>query len=83
MQGCNWCTFEDRGDTPAAEWDAITFKALSRLAEEHPNLCKRIPFIDLWSEDRGLPWYHDLVFNVSAGSRDCAQGADDSPPANR
>ena len=65
MQGCNWCSFEVDGNTPAAEWDAITFKALGRLAETHPNLCKRIPFYDLWNDEKPLPWYHDLVFNVS------------------
>lgn len=64
-QGCNWATFEERGDTPAAEWDAITFKHLGRLAEEHPNLCRRIPFYDLWTEKKPTPWYKGLVFNVS------------------
>ncbi|TXT07599.1 uncharacterized protein COLE_04523 [Cutaneotrichosporon oleaginosum] len=64
--GCNWCTFEERGDTPAAEWDAITFKFLGRLAQEHPNLCRRIPFWDLWNAKKATPWYKGLVFNVHA-----------------
>ncbi|CAK9787386.1 nucleotide-binding domain-containing protein [Cutaneotrichosporon oleaginosum] len=62
--GCNWCTFEERGDTPAAEWDAITFKFLGRLAQEHPNLCRRIPFWDLWNAKKATPWYKGLVFNL-------------------
>ncbi|BEJ15340.1 hypothetical protein CspHIS471_0411070 [Cutaneotrichosporon sp. HIS471] len=61
--GCNWCSFEESGDTPAAEWDAITFKHFGRLAEEHPNLCKRIPFVDLWPEKK-TPWFKGLVFNL-------------------
>jgi hypothetical protein len=68
--GCNWCTFEERGDTPAAEWDAITFKYLGRLAQERPDLCRRIPFWDLWNEKKATPWYKGLVFNVSVRARE-------------
>ena len=64
-KGCNWCSFETDGTTPAAEWDAITYKYLGKLSKEHPDLCKRITFYDVWDENRGKPWYSDLVFNVS------------------
>lgn len=66
--GCNWYSFAE-GGTPAAEWDAITFGKLAKLAEDHPDLCEKIPFCSVWdlpkSDAESEPWFKDLVFDVS------------------
>lgn len=66
--GCNWYSFAE-GGTPAAEWDAITFSKLAKLAEDHPDLCEKIPFCSVWdlpkSDSESEPWFKDLVFEVS------------------
>jgi hypothetical protein len=49
-QGCNWHSFESDGTTRQAKWDHTTFKRLAEVAEKHPDLCKRIPFYNVWSD---------------------------------
>ncbi|WOO83412.1 D-amino-acid oxidase [Vanrija pseudolonga] len=61
--GCNWQSFEEAG-TPEAEWDAITFKKLSVVARDHPDLCKLIPFVVVSDDpNEPLPWFSSLVPN--------------------
>lgn len=66
--GCNWFSFAE-GGTPAAEWDAITFGKLAKLAEDHHDICEKIPFCSVWdlpkSDAESEPWFKDLVFDVS------------------
>ncbi|ODN92140.1 D-amino-acid oxidase [Cryptococcus wingfieldii CBS 7118] len=61
--GCNWFSFA-QGGTPAANWDTITYKQFGKLAEEHPELCEKIPFCSVWDTPKGkegTPWFHKLV----------------------
>ncbi|WVQ72667.1 hypothetical protein IAR50_002226 [Cryptococcus sp. DSM 104548] len=61
--GCNWFSFA-QGGTPAAEWDTITYRQFGKLAEEHPELCEKIPFCSVWDTpvgEAGTPWFHKLV----------------------
>ncbi|OXG14759.1 D-amino-acid oxidase [Cryptococcus neoformans Tu401-1] len=64
--GCNWFSFAE-GGTPAAEWDAITFGKLAKLAEDHHDICEKIPFCSVWdlpkSDAESEPWFKDLVFD--------------------
>ncbi|ODO05717.1 hypothetical protein I350_04777 [Cryptococcus amylolentus CBS 6273] len=63
--GCNWFSFA-QGGTPAAEWDTVTYKQFGKLAEEHPELCEKIPFCSVWDTPKGkegTPWFHKLVFD--------------------
>ena len=70
LQGCNWHTFEDDGDSPAAKRDAVTYRRLAKLAKEQPDLCEKIPFFDLWSKrvPKETKWSEKLVGGVSLGS---------------
>jgi len=67
LQGCNWHTFEDDGNSPAAKRDAITYVRLAKLAKEHPDLCEKIPFIDVFSNrvPKETRWNEGLVGGVS------------------
>ena len=58
-------SFETDGTCEAAAWDRATFLRLAELATDHPELCERIPFIDVCSYKRDIPWYSELVGGVS------------------
>ena len=71
-QGCNWHTFEDDGDSPAAKRDARTYVRLADLARDQPDLCKKIEFVDVFSQKVPAEsrWNKDLVGGVSLGRTD-------------
>ncbi|WVF67723.1 hypothetical protein IAT40_002482 [Kwoniella sp. CBS 6097] len=61
--GCNWYSFAEAGDI-ATKWDTITYNRLARVAADHPDLCEMIPFMSVWSKDKGKagePWFKHVV----------------------
>ena len=70
MQGCNWHTFENDGDSLAAKRDKVTYIRLAKLAKENPDLCERIPFYDVYSKkvSKDGKWHDELVGGVSFSS---------------
>ena len=44
----------------------MTFKRFAQLAEDHPNLVTRTPYVYVWNDGSTPfdPWYKDLVFDV-------------------
>ena len=66
-QGCNWHSFETDSSTRQAGWDRVTYNRLADLASQQPNLCKRIPFLNVWTDQARATqiWFQDLVGDVS------------------
>jgi hypothetical protein len=67
VQGCNWHSFESDPSTRQAGWDRVTFKRLADLASQQPDLCKRIPFMNVWTDQARATqiWFQELVGDVS------------------
>jgi D-amino-acid oxidase len=67
VQGCNWHSFESDSSTRQAVWDRVTFNRLADLASQQSNLCKRIPFMNVWTDQARATqiWFQDLVGDVS------------------
>ena len=48
-------------NSPALKWDMTTFKRLAQVAKEHPDLCERIDFVDVYEKrvpKETIPWHH-------------------------
>jgi len=66
-KGCNWHSFETESSTRQAGWDRVTYNRLADLASQQPDLCKRIPFLNVWTDEARATqiWFQDLVGDVS------------------
>jgi hypothetical protein len=55
-------------DSPALKWDIATYKRLDQIARNHPDLCERIEFVDVYEQrvpKETIPWHH-ITGDVSA-----------------
>jgi hypothetical protein len=65
-QGANWSAYAV--NKAEEERERATFHHFDRLAETHPELVIRTPFLYVASQDLyGQGWWKDLVRNVSHG----------------
>ena len=55
-------------DSDQLRWDMATFRRLAKVAADRPDLCERIPFIDVYQTrvlKETIPW-HRITGDVSA-----------------
>jgi len=72
--GANWCSYADNNKREQ-KWDADTYRALFKVAKEHPDLCELIPFHAYDTVGTPEPWFKDLVLDYKvAQDESCPPG---------